>query len=111
MSSLMNFPIHDYPSDYWRFTPAAFEVLLKKFEKHEVEFDGNPAFPEGIYGFGIKRHHMGCLVSFVRRTKSLKKRFSYSLLKASSILLSLTACASLRHRVLFPILVNALVLW
>jgi len=54
MSSVMNFPTHDYPSDYWRFTPKAFELLLKRFAMYEVEFDGNPVFPEGIYGFGIK---------------------------------------------------------
>ena len=54
MSSVMNFPIHDYPSDYWRFTPKAFELLLKRFASYEVESDGDPSFPEGIYGFGIK---------------------------------------------------------
>ncbi len=54
MSSVMNFPIHDYPSDYWRFTPKAFELLLKEFSSSEVEFDGNAQFPEGIYAFGIK---------------------------------------------------------
>jgi len=66
MSSVMNFPIHDYPSDYWRFTPNAFELLLKEYSVYEVEFDGDPQFPEGIYGFGIKgerrsflnRHHL-----------------------------------------------------
>jgi SAM-dependent methyltransferase len=54
MSSVMKFPIHDYPSDYWRFTPKAFELLLGKFSVSEVEFDGDPEFPEGVYGFGIK---------------------------------------------------------
>ncbi len=54
MSSVMNFPIHDYPSDYWRFTPNAFELLLTRFPVREVEFDGDPLFPEGVYGFGIK---------------------------------------------------------
>jgi SAM-dependent methyltransferase len=54
LSSVMKFPIHDYPSDYWRFTPKAFELLLKRFEVHDVEFDGDPDFPEGIYGFGLK---------------------------------------------------------
>jgi SAM-dependent methyltransferase len=54
LSSVMNFPIHDYPGDYWRFTPKAFELLLRRFDAYEVEFDGDPAFPEGIYGFGIK---------------------------------------------------------
>jgi len=51
---VMKFPIHDYPSDYWRFTPKAFELLLKPFSVYEVEFDGDPEFPDGIYGFGIK---------------------------------------------------------
>lgn len=54
MTSVMNFPIHDYPSDYWRFTPKAFELLLKRFNYYEVEFDGDPSFPVGVYGFGIK---------------------------------------------------------
>ena len=54
MSSVMKFPIHDYPSDFWRFTPKAFELLLKGFSIYEVEFDGDPTFPEGIYGYGIK---------------------------------------------------------
>lgn len=59
MSSVMKFPIHDYPSDYWRFTPKAFELLLKRFATYEVEFDGNPEFPEGVYGFGIKGEKRG----------------------------------------------------
>ncbi len=61
MSSVMNFPIHDYPSDYWRFTPKAFELLLRRFVTYEVEFDGTPTFPEGIYGFGIKGKKRGLL--------------------------------------------------
>ena len=54
ISPAMNFPIHGYPSDYWRFTPKAFELLLKRFAFYEVEFDGDSAFPEGIYGFEIE---------------------------------------------------------
>ena len=54
LSSVMKFPIHDYPSDYWRFTPKAFELLLEPFAVCEVESDGDPQFPDGIYGFGIK---------------------------------------------------------
>jgi SAM-dependent methyltransferase len=54
MSSVLNFPLHDYPSDYWRFTPQAFELLLKGFVVYEVEFSGDFRFPEGVYGFGIK---------------------------------------------------------
>lgn len=71
MSSVMNFPLHDYPSDYWRFTPKAFELLLKPFSHYEVEFDGDPAFPEGVYGFGIKGEPRGGLSRLRCRTMRL----------------------------------------
>ena len=31
ISSVMNFPIHDHPADYWRFTPEAFKSLLHQW--------------------------------------------------------------------------------
>ena len=69
MSSVMKFPIHEYPSDYWRFTPKAFELLLKRFSVYEVEYDGDPQFPEGVYGYGIKgRSRPGfCLLKALSR--------------------------------------------
>lgn len=46
LSVPFNFEIHDYPSDYWRFTPACIHMLLKRFsfaivlwEKHPREID------------------------------------------------------------------------
>ena len=54
ITSVMNFCIHSYPSDYWRFTPMAFQFLLKPFSSKEVVYDGSRDFPTGIYGYGIK---------------------------------------------------------
>lgn len=54
MTSVMDFPIHDYPSDYWRFTPAAFKLLLKKFPIKIVGSEGNPDYPHTVYAIGIK---------------------------------------------------------
>lgn len=54
MSSVMDFPIHDYPSDYWRFTPEAFKLLLKKFPIKVVGLQGNPEHPHTVFGIGIK---------------------------------------------------------
>ncbi len=55
ITSVFYFKIHDFPYDYWRFTPKAFELLLKPFSKSEVTSDGsNSLFPVGVYGFGIK---------------------------------------------------------
>jgi SAM-dependent methyltransferase len=54
ISSVMNFPIHDYPYDYWRFTPEAFKSLLKPFAASFVGFAGSEDFPHTIIGIGFK---------------------------------------------------------
>lgn len=54
ISSVMNFPIHDYPDDYWRFTPSAFQSILKPFPSVKVGFAGPAAFPHTVVGVGKK---------------------------------------------------------
>jgi hypothetical protein len=54
ISSLMFFPIHAHPWDYWRFTPEAFDLLLQPFESRLVVAQGYPPLPEGIFGIGVK---------------------------------------------------------
>lgn len=53
MTSVMLCPIHAYPSDYWRFTPEAFKVLLEPFETRWVFSDRPALFPRSVYGAGI----------------------------------------------------------
>lgn len=56
ISSVFSFPIHDYPNDYWRFTPECFRMLLKDMDGIVVEQSGGGLnSPEGVYGFGIKK--------------------------------------------------------
>ena len=50
----MNFPIHDYPYDYWRFTPEGFKSLIKFFAFSFVDSIGNPEFPHTIVGLALK---------------------------------------------------------
>lgn len=54
MSSVMNFPIHDYPNDYWRFTPESFKSLINPFAFSFVEFAGESEFPHTVIGIGFK---------------------------------------------------------
>ncbi|MBB1518701.1 methyltransferase domain-containing protein [Aquipseudomonas guryensis] len=54
MSSVMNFPIHGYPNDYWRFTPEGFRSLLKNFNSSFVGFDGPEDFPRTIVAVAFK---------------------------------------------------------
>ena len=55
ISSVMNFPIHDFPNDYWRFTPQAFKSLLKSFGFSIVESLGKPEFPHTVVGLATKK--------------------------------------------------------
>lgn len=54
ISSVMNFPIHDHPHDYWRFTPEAFESLLRPFSSSVVDFAGDESFPHTVVGIACK---------------------------------------------------------
>jgi SAM-dependent methyltransferase len=66
--SVMNFPIHDYPSDYWRFTPECFKKILKGFDNVVVEFDGDEKFPTGVYGAGIKTSRYSAIRELFSKT-------------------------------------------
>jgi SAM-dependent methyltransferase len=54
ISSVMNFHIHDYPHDYWRFTPEAFKSLLKPYSGSFIGFVGMKDFPHTVVGIGFK---------------------------------------------------------
>ncbi len=55
LTSVMYFPIHNFPSDYWRFTPEGFRTLAQKFDPAFVEFAGLRDFPHTVVLFGAKR--------------------------------------------------------
>lgn len=54
MSSVFNFQIHNYPNDYWRFTPGAFKSLLKSFQHTYVNYAGEENSPHTVIGVGFK---------------------------------------------------------
>ena len=54
ISSVMNFPIHGYPSDYWRYTPEGFVSLLSQYKSSYVQYQGLRCFPHTIVGVGQK---------------------------------------------------------
>ncbi|MCL5773829.1 MAG: class I SAM-dependent methyltransferase [Firmicutes bacterium] len=70
MSSVMNFPIHDYPSDYWRFTPEAFKFLLNKFPVKIIGIQGNPDHPHTVLAVGIKSNDFSKFEKILNDLKS-----------------------------------------
>jgi SAM-dependent methyltransferase len=53
-SSVMYFPIHGYPNDYWRFTPEAFRALAADFPRAVIFFCGPAEFPHTVCGIATK---------------------------------------------------------
>ena len=74
ITSVMNFALHDYPQDYWRFTPEAFRSLLKQFSYSFVDSLGNPEFPHTILGIGFKSlGHRDLISEFSSQYESWKQ--------------------------------------
>lgn len=54
ISSVMNFPIHEHPSDYWRFTPEGLKSLLKPFPVSFSYAAGDEHFPHTVVSVAFK---------------------------------------------------------
>lgn len=59
IASVMQFPIHGYPDDYFRFTPSGFASLLSDFDDVRVAGIGNPAFPQEVMAIGVRGRDLG----------------------------------------------------
>ena len=80
ISSVMKFPVHDYPHDYWRFTPEGFKSLLKPFGFSFVDSIGEELFPHTVIGLGVKgRMPNGSMEQFSKRLCEWKRYWSNSL--------------------------------
>ncbi len=54
LSSCMDFPVHEHPADYWRFTPQGLDLLLRSFSPRRIYVQGHPHFPHSLVGVGKK---------------------------------------------------------
>jgi SAM-dependent methyltransferase len=60
ISSVMLFGIHEYPHDYFRFTPDGFRALLEQgFDDVWVAGLGDPGIPMQVVGVGIRGGTLG----------------------------------------------------
>ncbi|MFH1822951.1 MAG: methyltransferase domain-containing protein [Patescibacteria group bacterium] len=78
ISSVMNFPIHGYPEDYWRFTPQAFKSILKPLKFIFVDSAGDNNFPHTIVGVGCNNLLSDDIVrELTKKTEDWKKKWYY----------------------------------
>lgn len=54
LSSVMFFPVHGYPQDYWRFTPEGMRLLLAPFSDTWATGIGHPELPMQVVAVGAR---------------------------------------------------------
>lgn len=71
--STMDFPIHDCPFDYWRFTPEGLKLLLSDFEEKYIGFEGNVLKPKTVLAIAVKKPSLSHLKQ-IKKLVSLYKK-------------------------------------
>jgi SAM-dependent methyltransferase len=78
ITSVMNFKIHEFPHDFWRFTPQGFESLLNHFQNKFVGFAGDEEFPHTVVGLASKKSfNKEFLTEFEKKYLLWKKQWYY----------------------------------
>jgi hypothetical protein len=72
IGSVMNFPIHNHPWDYWRFTPAAFDLLLRPFPMRAVWYQGDPLAPHTVLAAAQKNASADAQVAFAASAAAME---------------------------------------
>ena len=65
LTSVMLYPIHSAPFDYWRFTPDGFRSLLKGFQSSYVDWNGDVRNPHTV--IGVARKGQYCYDNLIKR--------------------------------------------
>jgi SAM-dependent methyltransferase len=75
ITSVMLIGIHAHPSDYWRFTPEGFRLLLEDFEHSDVAFMGDPSHPYFVFGAGTKGRPLGASLAELPSLVRVQREF------------------------------------
>lgn len=54
MSTPFHFRIHEYPHDYWRFTPTAYEALLERYPSKIIGWHGARQRPANVWAIACR---------------------------------------------------------
>src|SRR5262249_12985965 len=60
------FHIHNYPSDYWRFTPEAFDLLLNDFPHRILGWHGAAKRPANVWALAFRENRPVAVAQFDR---------------------------------------------
>jgi hypothetical protein len=75
VSSVMFFPVHGYPNDYWRFTPEGMRTLLSPFDDVWVTGVGHPELPMQVVGVAAKERTLGLSIEMLSTLSDAQRRW------------------------------------
>jgi SAM-dependent methyltransferase len=70
------FHIHNYPRDYWRFTPESLEVLLEKYPLRIVGWQGPKRRPAHIWALAFREKRPPVSPEEFQRYQALVRRYA-----------------------------------
>jgi SAM-dependent methyltransferase len=84
------FKIHNYPADYWRFTPRAFELLLEDYPSKIIGWQGPAHRPAHVWALAFREgrrpiqpeeheHYQRLIRQYARHPLPLAKQLRYRL--------------------------------
>lgn len=71
------FRIHNYPEDYWRFTPAAFESLLDPYPSKVLGWHGPRARPLHVWALACRERHPPVTDAQMARYQTLLRKYAH----------------------------------
>ncbi len=81
---------HGYPSDYWRFTPEAFELLLDRYPTRILGWHGTPRRPWNVWAAAFREaakapteadyeNYLGKMKELAKEPLSFRRRLMYQI--------------------------------
>lgn len=70
------FHIHNFPSDYWRFTPEAFELLLQGYPNKIIGWHGAKSRPSSVWSVAFREQHAAITTSEYEAYQTRVKRYA-----------------------------------
>jgi SAM-dependent methyltransferase len=77
VSCPFHFKIHNYPADYWRFTPAALELLLEDYPSRIVGWHGPVNRPAHVWALAFGEERPPITAAQFERYRTLLRRYAH----------------------------------
>jgi SAM-dependent methyltransferase len=76
VSCPFHFKIHNYPADYWRFTPAALELLLEDYPSRIVGWHGPKHRPAHVWALAFREERPPIMPEQFERYRKLLNQYA-----------------------------------